>query len=65
MKVTYLPGPESQAQRELDKLDPSTSGLNLDNGKEHGNYYSMMGYILGLYSDNGRLKGNDYLGFRV
>ena len=32
-----------------------------DNGKENGNYYS----ILGLYRDNGKENGNYYIGFRV
>ena len=35
-------------------------GLYRDNGKENGNYYS----ILGLYRDNGKENGNYYLGFR-
>ena len=33
------------------------SGLYRDNGKEHGNYYSTIGYIgykSGLYRDNGK-----------
>ena len=32
------------------------SGLKGDNGKENGNYYS----ILGLYGDNGKENGNYY-----
>ena len=32
--------------------------LYRDNGKEHGNYYN----ILGLYWDNGKENGNYYLG---
>ena len=39
-------------------------GLFRDNGKENGNYYIIMGYILGLYRDNER-NGNYHLGFRV
>ena len=35
-------------------------GLFGDNGKENGNYYS----ILGLYGDNGKENGS-YYGFRV
>ena len=30
-------------------------GLYRDNGKENGNYYSIMGSISGLYRDNGNL----------
>ena len=30
-------------------------GLGLrDNGKEHGNYCILIGYIVGLYRDNGK-----------
>ena len=36
-------------------------GGDWDNGKENGNYYS----ILGIYGDNGKENGNYYLGFRV
>ena len=48
-----------------------------DNGKENGNYYILYwSYIIGileknmettieLYRDNGKGKGNCYLGFRV
>ena len=32
-----------------------------DYGEENGNYYIIMGYILGLYEDNGKENGNpDY-----
>ena len=37
------------------------SGLYRDNGKENGNYYSILGLyqgILGLYRDNGKENGN-------
>ena len=45
-------------------------GIFWDNGKENGNYYSIMGYsimgyILGLYRNNGKENGNYYNGFRV
>ena len=33
----------------------------MDNEKENGNYYR----ILGLYRDNGKENGSGYLGFRV
>ena len=45
-----------------------TLGLYWDNGKEHGNYYSIVwtiGNILGSYWANGKSNGNCYLGFRV
>ena len=29
-------------------------GLYRDNGKENGNYYSIIGFMLGLYWDNGK-----------
>ena len=32
------------------------------NGKENGNYYSIIKYILGLYGHNGRENGSYYLG---
>ena len=32
-------------------------GLYRDNGKENGNYYSIIGYILGLCWDNNIPKG--------
>ena len=32
---------------------------------QNGSYYSILGYILGLYRDNGKENGNYYLGFRV
>ena len=43
-------------------------GLYWDNGKENGNYYSILGIpvkgfigvLLGLYRDNGKEKGNYY-----
>ena len=35
-------------------------GLYWDNGKENGNYYSIIGYILGLYWDSGKENGNYY-----
>ena len=37
----------------------------LDNGKEDGNYYSMLEYILRLYWDNGKWNGHYRLGFKV
>ena len=33
----------------------------MNNEKANGNYYG----ILGLYRDNGKENGSDYLGFRV
>ena len=41
-----------------------------DNGKEHGNYYNglyrdYIGYILGIYRDNGKANGSYGLKFRV
>ena len=32
--------------------DPSTLGLDRDNGRENGNYSIIIGYVLGLYKDN-------------
>ena len=29
-------------------------GYNGNDGKENGNYYSIIGFILGLYRDNGK-----------
>ena len=44
------------------KMETTILGLGFsDNGKENGNYYS----ILGLYRDNGKENGNYYIGFRV
>ena len=34
--------------------------LYKDNGKENGNYYSILGNILGIYEDNGKENGNYY-----
>ena len=36
-------------------------GLYRDNGKQNGNYYSIIGYILWFYWDNGKENGNYYL----
>ena len=36
-----------------------------DNGKENGNYYVIVGYMLGLYWGDGKENGSYYLGFRV
>ena len=33
-------------------------GLYRDNGKENGNYYTIIGYTMGLYRDNGKENGN-------
>ena len=33
--------------------------------KENGNYYSIRGFILGLYRGNGKENGNYYVGSRV
>ena len=42
-------------------------GLYRDNGKENGNYKSILGYILGiilgLYRDNGKENGNYCIGY--
>ena len=35
-----------------------------DDGKETGNYYIIIGYVLGLYWDIGKEHGNYYVGFR-
>ena len=43
-------------------------GLYRDNGKENGNYDSLLGVIwrsMGLYRENGKEHGNYCLGFRV
>ena len=32
-----------------------------DNGKENGNYYSIIGYILKLHRDNGNENGSYYV----
>ena len=32
-----------------------------DSGKENGNYYVIIGYILGLYWDTGKENGNYYV----
>ena len=29
----------------------------MDNGKESGNFYSILGYMLGFYRDNGKSNG--------
>ena len=35
-------------------------GLYRDNGKEKGNHYSTIGFLLGLYRDNEKENGNYY-----
>ena len=34
--------------------------LYWDNGKENGNYYSIIRYIVGIYWDSGKENGNYY-----
>ena len=29
-------------------------GFHRDNGKEHGHYYTILGYVVGLYKGNAR-----------
>ena len=43
-----------------DRMHPNKPKFR--NGKENGNYDIMMGYIFGLYRDNGKEMGNYYFG---
>ena len=45
----------------------NTIPTSRDNGKENGNYYSIMGYNLILYWDNGKENGNNYsiMGYNI
>ena len=36
------------------------SAFDRDNGKENENYYSILGFILGLFRDNEKENGNYY-----
>ena len=41
-------------------MESKKGGAYRDNGKENGNYYSIIGHILELYRDNGKENGNYY-----
>ena len=60
-------GREEKSSRPMDVGTPRRPNTNLKlcfpksyNDKENGNYYSIIGYILGLCRDNGKQNGNYY-----